>query len=198
MITQTHLKSLPICYHGQSAALCALDMRARLDVPEVREIHVESYPAAVAMMGNDPTRWAPTTRETADHSMPYVIAIALLDGAITDRSFAPGRLADPAVIDVMRKVKVSTGAGMSAQFPEAAPGRVSIRMASGELITQEIKYPKGHAKNPMHDAEVEEKFRELFRGHGDEKLCAKILQGLWKFEHAADIGKDVIKLLAIH
>jgi len=196
MITQTHLKSLPICYHGQSAALSALDMRARLNVSDVREIHVEAYPAAVAMMGNDPTRWAPTTRETADHSMPYVIAIALLDGAITERSFAPARLTDPAVVDLMRKVKVSTGTTLSAHFPEAAPSRVSIRLASGELLTQENNYPKGHAKNPMHDAEVEEKFREFFRAHGDAQQCAKILQCLWNFERAADIGKDVIRLLA--
>lgn len=198
MVTQTHLKSLPICYHGQAAALCALDMRARLCLKDICEIHVETYRGAVAMMGNDPTRWAPATRETADHSMPYVVAIALLDGEITVRSFAPERLTDPAVMDLMRKVRVSESAALSAQYPESAPSRLSIRMSSGELITQEIKYPKGHVKNPMDDAEVEAKFRELFRGHGDENQCKKILQSLWSFEHAIDIGKDVIKILAAH
>lgn len=198
MVTQTHLKGLPICYHGQSAAWCALDLRTRLRLQDIREIHVEAYRGAVAMMGGDPSRWAPATRETADHSMPYVIAIALLDGEITPRSFAAERLTDPAVVDLMRKVKVSESAALSAQFPESAPGRVSIRMSSGELLTQEIRYPRGHVRNPMDDAAVEAKFRELFRGHGDENQCEKILQNLWNFEHAVDIGKDVIKLLATH
>ena len=196
MITQTHLKGLPICYHGQSAAWCALGLRARLRPQDIREIHVEAYQGAVAMMGSDPTRWAPASRETADHSMPYVIAIALLDGEITPRSFAPGKLTDPAVVDLMGKVKVSESAALSAQYPEAVPGRVTIRLASGELLTQEIRYPQGHVKNPMDDAAVEAKFRELFRGHGDENQCKKILQSLWSFERASDIGKDAIKLLA--
>ena len=145
-VNETHLKSLPICYHGQAAALCALAMRERVQLANVREIHVEAYLGAVAMMGADPTRWAPTTRETADHSMPYVVAIALLDGEITGRSFTPARLSDPVAHELMQKVKVSERADLSAQYPEAAPGRVSIRMASGEVIAHEIKYPKGHAK----------------------------------------------------
>ena len=87
--SQTHLKSLPVCYHGQAAVLCALELRSRVSVNDIREIHVESYRGAVAMMGNDPSRWAPASRETADHSMPYVIAIALLDGAITGARVGP-------------------------------------------------------------------------------------------------------------
>jgi 2-methylcitrate dehydratase len=198
MVTQTHLKSLPICYHGQSAAWCALELRARVRLQDICDIHVEGYRIAVAMMGGDPTRWAPANRETADHSMPYVIAIALLDGEITARSFSPGRLTDPAVAGLMRKVRVSECAELSARFPEAAPGRVSIRMSSGEVLTQEISYPKGHVRNPMNDAEVEDKFRMLFRGHGNESQCKTILQSLWNCERAVDIVKDVLKLLAMH
>ncbi|MBI4192589.1 MAG: MmgE/PrpD family protein [Betaproteobacteria bacterium] len=193
MVTRTHLKSLPICYHGQSAVLGALDMRARLRVQDITEIQVEAYREAVAMMGNDPTRWAPTTRETADHSMPYVIAIALLDGEVTARSFAHERLTDPAVVNLMRKVKVSESAALSAQYPESMPSRLSIRMSSGEVFTAEVRYPKGHAKNPMDDAEVEQKFRSLFREYGDERQCERALQGLWDFDRATDIG-NVLKL----
>ena len=129
-------------------------------------------------MGSDPACWGPTTRESADHSMPYVMAIALLDGEMTLRSFAPDRLSDPAVANLMRKVKVSESAAMTAQYPEAAPDRVSIRMSSGEVIAQEIKYPQGHARNPMDDAAVDEKFREMFRAHADKSQCDKVLQSV--------------------
>src|SRR5690606_12983378 len=78
MIGRTHIKTLPVCYHGQSAVLLALDMRNRLPAERIREIRVEAYRTAVDMMGKDPSRWAPTTHETADHSLPYTVAIAFL------------------------------------------------------------------------------------------------------------------------
>ena len=197
MIGRTHLKSLPICYHGQSAVLGALALRPRVRVQDIREIHVESYRTAVHMMGNDASRWAPTTRETADHSMPYVVAAALVDGEVTPDSFAAGRLADPALAALMAKVKVSESADLSALYPEAAPSRVSFRLASGEVLTSEVRYPKGHAKSPMQDAEVEQKFRQLFAAFGSAAQCDAVLRALWETDRARDVGADVIDRLAI-
>lgn len=196
MITQTHLKSLPVCYHGQAAVLCALELRSRVRVHDIREIHVESYRGAVAMMGNDPSRWAPASRETADHSMPYVIAIALLDGAITVQSYAPERLTDPAVVSLMQRVKVTEDAKLSAQYPEAAPGRVSITLSSGEVLRGEMRYPKGHCRSPMNDRELEQKFRELLPERLAADRCATLLQRLWAFEQVTDIKREVFDLLA--
>src|SRR5687768_8049836 len=184
MIGQTHLKSLPICYHGQSAVLGALELKPRVRVQDIVEIHVESYRTAVHMMGSDASRWAPTTRETADHSMPYVVATALIDGEVTADSFAPARLADPALAALMGKVKVSESADLSALYPEAAPSRVSFRLASGEVLTSEVKYPKGHAKSPMQDVEVEQKFRQLFAAFGSAAQCDAALRALWELDRA--------------
>ena len=197
MIGQTHLKSLPICYHGQSAVLGALELRPRVRVQSISEIHVESYRTAVHMMGSDASRWAPTTRETADHSLPYVVAAALVDGEVTARSFAPERLTDPALARLMGKVKVSESAELSAMYPEAAPSRVSFTLASGEVLTSEVKYPKGHARSPMHDAEVEQKFRQLFGAFGTASQCDAALRALWDFDRARDVGPDVLDRLAI-
>lgn len=197
MIAQTHMKSLPICYHGQSAVLGALQMRPRVRVQDIDEIHVESYGAAVRMMGSDATRWAPTTRETADHSMPYVVSMALMDGKVTAQSFAPERLTDAAVRDLMRKVKVSESAELSAQYPDGAPSRLSVRSVSGEVLRTEVRYPKGHAKNPMNDDDVEQKFRDMFRSQGDARQCEAALQALRNFERVRDVKSDIIKLFAI-
>ena len=195
MIGQTHLKSLPVCYHGQSAVLAALELRDRVDVKKIEDIQVDSYGTAVMMMGSDPSRWAPTTHETADHSMPYCVSIALLDGAVTSESFADSRLKDPAIASLMRKVKVNEDKQHSAFYPEAAPGRVSIRMSSGEAHTAEINYPKGHAKSPMSDSDVEKKFRDMLRPRRSTQQCDAALQSLWNVERTADVG-SVIKLLA--
>ncbi|MGE5522533.1 MAG: MmgE/PrpD family protein [Rhodospirillaceae bacterium] len=189
MIGRTHTKSLPVCYHGQSAVLAALALRERVNLREIETIEVEGYAAAVMMMGNDPSRWAPTTRETADHSLPYCVAVALVDGKVTRESFAETRLGDPTLAGLMRKVKVSEDKTLSAQYPEGSPGRVTIRMASGEVHVEEIRYPKGHEKSPMSDAEIEQKFRDLSAVRLDARQCDEALAALWQTERIDDVGK---------
>lgn len=188
MVEKTHIKSLPVCFHGQSAVLAALELKPRLRVGAIREVNVDTYDTAVLMMANDASRWAPDTHETADHSMPYVIAIALLDGAVTAASFDQHRLSDPAVIALMRKVKVHAAPDMCALYPEAVPGRVRVQMESGEVHTHEVRYPTGHVNNALTDAQLEEKFRRIFGEQGRASQCDALLKSLWAFEQTKDIG----------
>ena len=192
-ITQSHMKCFPIVYHAQPAAWAGLDIRTRLRVPDISEIQIETYRLAVEMNGTDPSRWAPQTRETADHSLPYVLAVALIDGEITSQSFLEKRLTDPAVVDLMRKVKVQENAELTAQYPDAAPCRLKIRLKTGKEIVTEIKHPKGHISNPMGDKELEAKFRDSFKAYGTDSQCEIALRGLWNIDRCADIG-DVLKL----
>jgi len=197
MIGQTHIKRLPVCYHGQSAVEAALALRSRVKLEDVVGIDVAGYRTAVNMMGNDPSRWAPATRETADHSLPYVVAIALLDGEVTAKSFASARLGDPAVAALMKKVTVTEDAGLSAQYPESSGSRIDVRLSSGATLTHEIRYPKGHAKNALTDAEVEAKFRELFAQCGNPAQCETALEALRNLDRAKDVGRDVLARLAL-
>ncbi|MFZ9196410.1 MAG: MmgE/PrpD family protein, partial [Burkholderiales bacterium] len=162
---------------------------------QIEEIQVDGYQVAVFMMGGDASRWAPTTRETADHSLPYCVAIGLLDGELTSASFADERLRDPAVAALMRTVKVSEDPALSAQYPEGAPGRVSIRMKSGEKHVVEIRYPKGHEKSPMGDAEIERKFRDLCGGTLGKAGCDRALEALWRLEIINDTNKITAMLV---
>ncbi len=189
MIGETRTKSLPVCYHGQSSVFAAIELRDKVDLKQIEEIQVDGYQVAVFMMGDDASRWAPTTRETADHSLPYCVAIGLLDGELTSASFADERLRDPAVAELMRKVKVSEDPALSAQYPEGAPGRVSIRMKSGEKHVVEIRYPKGHEKSPMGDAEIERKFRDLCSATLGKAGCDRALAALWQLETIDDTNR---------
>ena len=197
MIVETRTKFLPVCYHGQSAVFAAMELRDKVDLQQIEEIQVDGYQVAVFMMGNDASRWAPTTRETADHSLPYCVAIALLDGQLVRDSFADARLSDPAVADLMRKVKVAEDPALTAQYPEGAPGRVTIRMYSGEKHISEIRYPRGHEKSPMSDAEVENKFRDLCAGPLGAQGCDQALKALWQLEKIEDAGA-ITALLVPH
>ena len=195
MIGRTHIKSLPVCYHGQSAVLLALELREQVAVGSIANIRVDAYRTAVDMMGNDPSRWAPRTHETADHSLPYTVAIALLDGAVTAESFREERFTDPAVVDLMHKIEVREDRALSAGYPEGAPSRLSISMASGAVVSGERQYPDGHARNPMTDAQVEAKFQAMFARHRSAAHCEQVLRALRRFEQLADVGRDALAQL---
>jgi 2-methylcitrate dehydratase len=195
LIGRTHTKSLPVCYHGQSAVLAALDLRRHVSLAEIEEIKVETYGAAVFMMGSDPSRWAPTTRETADHSLPYCIAIALLDGAVTRASFSDARLRDPSIAALMGRVSVVEAPELSAMYPEGSPSRVTIVMRSGQAHTAAVRYPKGHEKNLMTDGEIEQKFVELSKGKLRTEQREELIGTLWQLERVEDV-RAVMALLS--
>jgi 2-methylcitrate dehydratase len=195
-IGETHIKGLPVCYHGQSSVWAALELRSRIDPAQVAGIEVDTYKAAVMMMGADASRWAPTTHETADHSLPYCVSIALLDGKVTGESFAAARLRDPVVGALMRKVKVREEQRLSDAYPEGAPGRVTIRMASGETHTREFLYPRGHAKSPMSEADVERKFHDQAARRLSREQREAVVAAIANLEQSTDIGRDLVQLLA--
>jgi 2-methylcitrate dehydratase len=195
MIGETHIKGLPVCYHGQSPVWAALELRERVDPARIESIDIDAYGAAVMMMGSDASRWAPATHETADHSLPYCVAVALLDGEVTTESFAETRLGDPKIAALMQKVKVREDKAFSARYPEGAPGRVTIRTQSGETHVKELIYPRGHAKNPMSDADVERKFRSMAGSRLSRAECDAFVKAVWDLDRSTDIGRDLVKLL---
>ncbi len=195
MIGDTHIKGLPVCYHGQSSVWAALELRERVDPERIESIEIDTYAAAVMMMGADASRWAPTTHETADHSLPYCVSVALLDGEVTSESFADTRLRDPKIAALMRKVKVREDKALSARYPEGAPGRVTIRTQSGDTHVKELTYPRGHAKNPMSDADVERKFRSMAGRRLSQAQCDAVVKAVWELDRSTDIARDLVKPL---
>ena len=185
-ITQTHMKCFPICYHGQSSAWAAFQARKQVKPEQINSIEVATYRQAVAMMGADPSRWAPETRETADHSLPFVVATGLLHGEITSRSFSNERLADTAIAAIMRKVKVVEDTTLSAQYPDSAASRLTIGTDDNNTLVIDVQYPKGHANLPMDDPQVEDKFIDLFQQYGDAGHARTVLAALWNFDRMPD------------
>jgi 2-methylcitrate dehydratase len=194
-ISETHIKGLPVCYHGQSAVYAAMELRDRVALREVEEIQVSAYEASVVMMGRDANRWAPTTHETADHSMPFCVISALRDGAFNDTTFSHARLHDPLMLKLMAKVKVEEDPRHTSAYPEAAPGRVRVRMKDGTVHESEVMYPKGHAKNPMSDAEVIAKFNTMTGARLSAGKRIQVIDFIDNIEKVPDVS-NLIALLA--
>ena len=101
-------------------------MRSQIgDVSRIRSLDIYSFDAAVDIIGSEPEKWKPQERETADHSLPYITAAALMDGTITDGQFAPERFRDPKLLDLVAKVKVQRNAELSGMYPGAVGNRLA-------------------------------------------------------------------------
>jgi 2-methylcitrate dehydratase len=126
--------------------------------------------------------------------MPYVVAAALLDGEVVPHSFADHKLKDPAMTQMIQKVRVNEAADISARFPESWSTRIRVRHRSGDEAVHEVRYPKGHFNDPLSDRELETKFRGMFRGFGDDMQCQAVLDALWQFDRARDVGEILTAL----
>lgn len=197
-IGRTHIKRFPVCFHGQSAVDAALRLRARApDAAAIRGIRIDTYQTAVGMMGRDPSRWQPATRESADHSLPFVVATALRDGAVVKDSFADACLVDPALRELMRKVAVHLDPALDAQYPQAAPARVTLVLADGNTQVEEVLHPVGHARQPLSDAGLVAKYRAGFAHPGDLPAADALLDALWRIDDVRDVRGEVLARLRL-
>jgi 2-methylcitrate dehydratase len=189
MILNTSIKYWPAEYHSQSAIEAALLLRKEItDLAQVKSVTIESHDAAVDIIGSELEKWKPETRETADHSLPYITAIALIDGEVTSKQFERERFADPKVWKFLEKVKVERNAQLSAMYPGAVANIVHVDLSDGKRLTKRVDYPLGHARNPLKDTEVEGKFFALVTPVLGEKRARAIVDLVWKLDEAKNVN----------
>src|SRR5436190_1199288 len=189
MILRTSIKFWPAEYHSQSAIEAALFLRNQIGGVEVKSMRIESHDASVDIIGSEPEKWRPETRETADHSLPYITAIALIDGEVTEKQFQPERFSDPKIWKFLENVKVERNAELSELYPGAVANIVHVDLADGRRLTRRVDYPMGHAKNPLKDSQVEEKFNVLVDPMLGSNRTRKIIDIVWKLAAAKDVSE---------
>jgi 2-methylcitrate dehydratase len=190
MILRTSIKFWPAEYHSQSAIEAALSLRKEIGDPaRVRAVTIESHDASVDIIGSELEKWKPETRETADHSLPYITAIALIDGKVTEEQFQPERFTDPKIRKFLENVKVERNEELSGLYPGAAANIVHVDLADGRRLTRRVDYPTGHAKNPLKDSQVEEKFNVLVHPMLGSDRARKIIEIVWKLDAAKDVDE---------
>lgn len=191
MIRHTHIKYWPAEYHAQSAIDAALQLRSQIpEVNAIERIDVFTFDAAVDIIGKDPEKWRPRTRETADHSLPYCVAVALYDGQVTLDSFDDRHLRNEDLLELVAKVRVHRDPAMTARYPQGIPNRLVVSLRDGKTLSAQVEYPRGHARNPMTDNELEEKFRSLVTPLFGVTRSESLLAGLWQLEeigHASSL-----------
>jgi 2-methylcitrate dehydratase len=194
-ILDTYIKHYPVEYHAQTAVEATLSLREELLKSEgeealaaVTDVEIGSYDVAIEIIGRDPEKWRPQTRETADHSFPYCVAVALLDGKVTLRSFDRKRMKDPALHALIQLVRVVTQPEFVGRYPHAMSTRITVRTRSGKEYVQQVDYPLGHPRHPMSDRDVEDKFRRLAAGQMDRVRGRKVIDLIWRLDQVKDIS----------
>jgi 2-methylcitrate dehydratase len=177
MLPRTSIKFVPAEYHSQSAIAAAFDLRGKIGDPgRVRAIEIATFRTAVEIIGHDPEKWRPRTRETADHSLPYCTAVALVDGAVTAEQFSDQRLSDPALLDLVARTTVVEDPALTAGYPAGIPNRVTVTLDDGSVLVSKIAFPPGHDKNPLSDAQLATKFHGL----ADSAIGSDRAKQLWE------------------
>jgi 2-methylcitrate dehydratase len=195
MINKTYIKFWPAEYHSQSAIDAAIQLRKQLDgrIDTIAKIDIHTFEASYNIIGKYPEAWAPKTRETADHSLPYCTAAALYDGDVNLATFDEARFTDPKLVAFTGLVKVHHDATLDPRYPNGIPNRITLTLKDGRTFGCEVEFPRGHAGNPMTDAEVEAKFRATVEPRYGKAKADAILARCWDLENLSSVT-DLIRL----
>jgi 2-methylcitrate dehydratase len=197
-INETYIKYWPAEYHSQTAVWAALELRRKVgDVGRIQSVLIESHEAGYTILGKDPEKWRPETKETADHSLPYIVSMALLEGKIDNSTYSPRKFRDSRVLDFVSRVEVKEDRRLTELYPQnGIANRITVRLKDGSTLTEEVIVPKGHPKNPMTDEEVEAKFLRLTKRFLGEEGSRRALRLLWSLEDVKDVS-DIVSALVV-
>jgi 2-methylcitrate dehydratase len=187
------VKSLPVRYTNQLPTQIALALHPRLAgelaASAVESVTVYGLARDVVTREAFPHQWAPSSRETADHSLPYLVAAALVDGSITEQTFSAERYADPGLRELMLRIEFRGDPRYTAAFPGHQRGRIEVALSSGQVVALEQSDPLGHPANPMSDDQLTAKFLGQTEGILPDAAAQGLLDRLWALEKQPSAGE---------
>ena len=184
------MKSFPIeaLSHAPLTAMMKIVKEHKINPNVVTEIKVEVIARAADILG-DPAKYRPTSKETADHSLPYSLAVGLVDGMVTPLQFRDERIKDTTLIPVMDKIKVVPNQEFEGLFPKYQPSQVTITLTDGKKYQQRVDVPKGDPRDPMTEEEIAVKFNALAKGVISEKACSELRMMIMGMDKEKDMKR---------
>jgi 2-methylcitrate dehydratase len=193
-ITQCGMKGFPTeaLTHTPISAVLDLVKTNDLKPEQIAKVQVRSLARAADIL-SDPSKYDPRSKETADHSLPYVIAVALVDHQVTPKQFTMERIMDLEVRAQLKKVEVIADPEIEKVFPGLQRAIVNIITVDGRSFRKQLDFPKGDPRNPLADQEVEEKFSTLAEGVLSWDAQKKVKDAIWSLDGL----KSVSSLMAL-
>ena len=190
-VTRTNIKKFPVRDSCQLPVDTALKLRADIAAHDVASLRIITYRSAHKGAVADPELWRPRTRETADHSMPVSIALALIDGDITGESFDRERFLDDDVLGLIGRTKVVVSDEFSARTPDVRTCRLEATDHAGETHAAHLEWTAEDIAQGLGDDEIEDKFDRYAGVLLAPPRRARLLERLWQLESVEDVSEIV-------
>jgi 2-methylcitrate dehydratase len=197
-VRRTFLKRYNAEIHSQSALEALLELRAAqaVDPAQVERVELETFQVAYDIIGGgeEGAKKEIRTKEEADHSLPYLLAVALLDGQVLPEQYAPERILGPDVQELLHRVDVRPAGDLTARFPAEHACRLRLHLAGGTILAAEKRDYEGFLTRPMSWERAREKFERLAAGAVDPELAAELADAVAALDELAT--RDLTALLA--
>jgi 2-methylcitrate dehydratase len=197
-VTQTILKKYNAEIHSQSALEGILELRGEhvLSGEEIANVEIEIFNVAYNIIGGgeEGDKTIVRTKEEADHSLPYLVAVAILDGQVMSEQYRPDRIRGQDVQTLLRKVTIRPSADYSWRFPDEMPCRITLMLHDGRKMVKEKSDYEGFHTRPMSWETAVQKFEKLAASYTERSLCQEIISAVSDME-AIQVS-DLAKLLA--
>ena len=189
------MKAYPAVVYAQTAIVAGIALAKDIgDLDRIAAIEIATTRRGLQQTGSEPEKWAPDTRDTADHSLPYITARAMFDGDISNDSYAPEKLRDPRIRAFMRKITVKEDPVFGALRGNAPATRITAILDDGRRIAQQVENLPSFPGQPVSRAEVERKFRSNVAERWPQERTDALLQSLRALERADDLPSLLSKL----
>jgi 2-methylcitrate dehydratase len=172
--------------HAPISAVLKIVLENDLKPDEVEKVHIRSLARAADILA-DPSKYDPRSKETADHSLPYVIAAAVAERQVTPAQFEMEKIMDDTIRAQLEKVEVVADPEIEAVFPKLQRVIVKITTTDGREFTEQLDYPKGDPRNPLTDQEVEEKFDALAAPVLSADGRARLKEAVWNLDKLGSV-----------
>jgi 2-methylcitrate dehydratase len=182
-ILECSMKGFPTEALTHTHLSCMLKVVRENDIAydNIEEVTVTTIARACDILF-DPHKYRPESRETADHSLPYCLAAAIVDRQITTASFSEEKLKDPRIWEVIDKIKGEASVEFEKMFPAKQPSKVVVKTKDGKSYEAYLEYPKGDPREPMTEEDLDIKFGSLADGLLKEKRQKKVKEAIFNCE----------------
>jgi len=161
---------------------------------DIEEVTVTTIARACDILF-DPTKYRPTSRETADHSLPYCVAAAIVDRKVTTQSFSDEKINDPRIREVIDRIKGEASLEFEKMFPAKQPSRVIVKTKDGREFSEYREYPKGDPREPMTMEDLDTKFTSLSENLLSKKRIEEIKRAIFNCENMS--ANEFMKMLVV-
>ncbi|HOD13817.1 MAG: MmgE/PrpD family protein [Spirochaetes bacterium] len=192
-IMDIYFKPYTACRHTHGAAQATMELmkEKKLNAAGIESVTVSTYAISALAVGKGVPDGGSFV--SAQFSIPYVVAVCLLDGMLGPGQLTERRIADPTVIALSKKVTVQPDDELNKLYPDKTASRIEILMKSGERLVKQVDIPKGDPRDPMEAGDIAEKVR-FFAGNRNRKKTDRVIDAVMELDRAKNV-RDLVALI---